>query len=150
MVSGFQIVFFRQLMDLRYMINGIFRKTVHAKLHVGAKIFMSATAVVAGITVFCVIGNDLVTGMIAERFGLRAGLVNDAGNFMTERHRQHSLGAFFKFAQMAGQRVSVRSANGGVDDFDTNFVIGRLRNWHLSCLHGSHGIFFEITNRSNI
>ena len=145
--GGLQIVVFGELVDLRDMIDRIFGKAVHAKLHMGTQVFMPAAAVVAGVAVFGVVGDDLVADVIAERFGLRANLVDHTGQLMTKSHREHRLGAFFEFTEVAGQGVGIRAADRGVDDLDADFVLCGFRHGHFPHFDSSHRVLLKITDR---
>ena len=145
--GGLQIVVFREFVNLRDMIDRIFSKAVHAKLHMGTQVFMPAAAVVAGVAVFGVVGDDLVADVIAERFGLRANLVDHTGQLMTKGHREHRLGAFFEFTEVAGQGVGIRAADRGVDDLDADFVLCGFRHGHFPHFDSSHRVFLKVADR---
>ena len=108
---------------------------------------MPAAAVVAGVAVFGVVGDDLVADVIAERFGLRANLVDHTGQLMTKGHREHRLGAFFEFTEVAGQGVGIRAADRGVDDLDADFVLSGFRHGHFPHFDSSHRVFLKVADR---
>ena len=64
---------------------------------------MAAAAVVSSVTVFRVVDDDLIPGMVAQGLRLGTDLVDDTGDLMAEGHGQHGLGRLLKLAQMGGQ-----------------------------------------------